>query len=129
MNPNIVFDDQGVPQPGTPDLGDEVKSAPRLQPLVLTPAEAELVVKLMEECGEVIQACSKALRHGLDSYWPEPNGPSNQVSIERELGDVRATIAHLAVAGVIRLDMVDLFQERKLARMGRYMHGRLAGMV
>lgn len=34
------------------------------------PTEAERLVVLMEECGEVIQACSKILRHG----WKSSNG-------------------------------------------------------
>lgn len=37
----------------------------------LTPAEAERLAILAEECGEVIQAVTKILRHGYDSYHPD----------------------------------------------------------
>ena len=41
-----------------------------------------LYVKLMEECGEVVQACSKVLKRGR-------NGVENQ-NLEKEIGDVLA---------------------------------------
>lgn len=37
----------------------------------LTPAEAERLAMLSEECGEVIQIIGKILRHGYDSYHPD----------------------------------------------------------
>jgi hypothetical protein len=36
----------------------------------LTPAEAERLALLAEECGEVIQAIGKVLRHGYESRHP-----------------------------------------------------------
>lgn len=53
----------------------------------LTPAEVERLVILMEECGEVIQAASKVLRHGWDSTYD--NGKTNREQLEIELGDVK----------------------------------------
>lgn len=53
----------------------------------LTPAEAERLALLAEECGEVIQAIGKVLRHGFESTHPD-GGPTNRESLERECGDV-----------------------------------------
>ncbi len=46
--------------------------------------EFNLYVKLMEECGEVVQACSKVLKRGR-------NGVENQ-NLSEEVGDVLAII-------------------------------------
>ena len=46
----------------------------------LTPAEAERLAMLAEECGEVIQMVGKILRHGYDSYHPaDPNTTNKQL--------------------------------------------------
>jgi NTP pyrophosphatase (non-canonical NTP hydrolase) len=37
----------------------------------LTDAEAERLAMLIEECGEVIQAATKVLRHGYESFHPD----------------------------------------------------------
>lgn len=59
----------------------------------LTPAEAERLVCLIEECGEVIQAASKILRHGYNSYDPtNPNHGGNRSDLYRELVDVIGNI-------------------------------------
>jgi NTP pyrophosphatase (non-canonical NTP hydrolase) len=55
----------------------------------LTPAEAERLALLMEECGEVVQIVGKILRHGYDSTHPN-GGPTNRELLARELGDLRA---------------------------------------
>lgn len=49
----------------------------------LTPAEAERLALLAEECGEVIQAIGKILRHGYESRHPD-GGPTNREALERE---------------------------------------------
>lgn len=54
----------------------------------LHPAEQERLVLLMEECGEVIQAAAKALRHGYDSSHPA-GGYTNRENIEMECGHVK----------------------------------------
>jgi hypothetical protein len=53
----------------------------------LTPAQAERLALLAEECGEVIQVVGKILRHGFDSTHPE-GGRTNRQWLEKELGDV-----------------------------------------
>lgn len=45
-----------------------------------------LLVKLMEECAEVQQACSKALIFGLDDQWK--NEHSNSQKLTQEMGDL-----------------------------------------
>ena len=47
------------------------------------------VIHLMEECGEVVQACAKILRFGLDGAHPT-TGRLNHVALRAELKDLRA---------------------------------------
>lgn len=53
----------------------------------LTPAEAERLSILAEECAEVIQVIGKIQRHGFDSKHPN-GGKTNRQLLEKELGDV-----------------------------------------
>lgn len=53
----------------------------------LTPAQAERLALLSEECGGVIQVIGKILRHGFDSTHPE-RGRTNRQWLEKELGGV-----------------------------------------
>jgi len=46
----------------------------------------EILTITMEECAEVIQACSKILRYGADSEW---NGITAQKNLEKEFGDLQ----------------------------------------
>ena len=55
----------------------------------MTDAERERLVLLIEECGEVIQAATKVLRHGYDSH--DPGGTiSNKEQLEKEIEEVAA---------------------------------------
>ena len=55
----------------------------------LTPAEAERLAYLIEECSEVIKCATKILRHGYDSHNPDrPGDGSNRNQISREIADV-----------------------------------------
>lgn len=56
---------------------------------MVTEAERERLVILMEECGEVVQACSKILRWGKDSI---KSGESNLDRLRMELDDVQGMI-------------------------------------
>lgn len=56
----------------------------------LTPAEAELLEMLQEECAEVIQVAAKVLRHGYASYHPDSPNVTNRMLLEDELCDVDA---------------------------------------
>lgn len=55
----------------------------------LSEAEQERLAILIEECGEVIQAACKILRHGYNSVNPlRPQWGTNRESLEKELGHV-----------------------------------------
>lgn len=61
----------------------------------LSPAQAERLAMLAEECGEVIQVIGKILRHGYDSYHPADPTVTNRVLLGRELTDLYAVAASL----------------------------------
>jgi len=56
----------------------------------LTPAQAERLAMLIEECGEVIQIAGKILRHGYDSYHPDRPHMTNRWLLQMELTDLFA---------------------------------------
>jgi len=87
----------------------------------LTPQEAEVLALIAEECGEVVQAIGKILRHGLESRHPN-GGPTNREALEAEIGNVlaAATLAH--VANVVRLPVIDSAKAIKLSTVRRYLH-------
>ena len=58
----------------------------------LTPAEAERLAMLAEECGEVVQVVGKILRHGYDSYHPDNPRVTNRDLLVKELRDVNAVL-------------------------------------
>ena len=59
----------------------------------LTPAEAERLAMLSEECAEVIQAAGKILRHGYESCNPlRDASPTNRTDLRREILDVMAVL-------------------------------------
>jgi hypothetical protein len=93
-----------------------------VQPSALTPAEAERLTILIEECGEVIQACSKVLRHGWDSTYD--NGITNRQQLEIELGDVAWIQDLMGRRNDLRQIRVDGYKQRKQVRMltSPYLH-------
>lgn len=93
----------------------------------LTPAEVERLAIMIEECGEVVQACTKILRHGYEDYNPDKKPDereSNRFALARELGDVSAIAQLMASHGDFSPSMVAVHHTRKndkLAR-GEYLH-------
>lgn len=68
----------------------------------LTASEAELLAMLMEECGEVVQACGKILRHGYESHHPfDKSMGSNRQQLAKELRDVEAIASMLRSSGAL----------------------------
>lgn len=53
----------------------------------LTPAQAERLALLAEECGQAIHVIGKILRHGYDSTHPD-GGRTNRQLLEKQLGDI-----------------------------------------
>lgn len=91
----------------------------------LSPAQAERLALLAEECGEAVQAIGKILRHGLSSCSPlnhPDDAVRNDVALAREVGDVFAAVDLLYQAGV--LDARDVYDARldKLQRVERWLH-------
>lgn len=92
----------------------------------LTPAETELLALLIEECGEVIQAASKVLRHGWDSYDPTRRGerPTNQETLAKEMGQLEFAMLLLkdpSHPAVRYADVADAF-DRKRETIGQWLH-------
>ena len=91
----------------------------------LTPAEAERLAMLAEECGEVIQVVGKILRHGYDSYHPDQAGKApqfrytNRDMLTHELSDLFAVI-EMMDADHARIDASE--QEAAFAKKMRYAH-------
>lgn len=70
------------------------------------------LVITMEECGELIRACSKVMRHGVDD-------PKYLQNLQEEMADVKAMIMILQQAyGLDRSAIEDLVQKR-LSKMSR----------
>ncbi len=71
----------------------------------LTPAQAERLAILMEECGEVVQIIGKILRHGYDSCSPfGASQETNRQALVRELFDIKAA------AMLIDIDLPEMAQ-------------------
>ncbi len=65
----------------------------------LTAAQAERLAVLFEECGEIVQAVGKTLRHGYDSRHPHKPGPDNREYIQDEISDLVAWISFMVAHG------------------------------
>ena len=70
-----------------------------------------LYVKLMEECGEVVRACSKVLKRG--------RGGVEEQQLAEEIGDVLAVIDLLRRKGAIDMRVVERKRE---ATYEKYIH-------
>jgi len=90
----------------------------------LTPAEAERLYLLMEECGEVLQVIGKILRHGYESSHPESvlSPVTNRQDLERELGHVFCAITLLARVGDVSAYEVSKSEEAKHKSVKAYLH-------
>lgn len=91
----------------------------------LTPAEAERLHLLIEECGEVIQAAAKTLRHGYESYDPTVAiscRETNRQMLEYELGHVYAAIMRMTLNQDLDLVKINESRKIKLERGGKWMH-------
>lgn len=63
--------------------------------------QRELLIMLAEEAGELVQACTKALRHGLDNYHPDTPDKTNLKALQHEMADIQAVASLLNSAGVM----------------------------
>lgn len=91
----------------------------------LTPAEAERLAILIEECGEIIQAASKVLRHGYESYNPTVAPElrdTNRQSLMREIGDLDAICGRMVNEGDIDRQEIVKASTRKMLTLKRWTH-------
>lgn len=90
----------------------------------LTDAEAERLAILSEECGEVIQAVSKILRHGYSSQNPHlpPGSMDNEAMLEKEIGDVRWAVEMMIAAKDVDDDEIEAWAIAKAGKAQPYLH-------
>lgn len=93
----------------------------------LTPAETERLAMLAETCGEVVQAVGKVLRHGWESQSPYGGRP-NRVSLEREIGQVRAIVNLMLDSGDVELGKLQAWQRSKRVALGKWTHHQECSM-
>lgn len=87
----------------------------------LTPAQAEALALLAEECAEVVQSVTKILRHGLHSCHPD-GGEDNMVMLSQEVGDLLAAVEIAEANGVIHHEDMRQAMHTKLRRVVKYLH-------
>lgn len=85
--------------------------------------ERELLTILAEECCEVGQRVSKALRFGIDEIQPGQD-LTNAERIMLELGDIFAVMEKLEQHGVINQTMIGKFYEKKVPKLARYLQSQ-----
>lgn len=78
-------------------------------------ARQELLVITMEECGELIQACSKALRKG-ELFAPS----DSETELKQELADVQAMINLMVEWDVLSWTEIENGVERKRNKLARW---------
>jgi NTP pyrophosphatase (non-canonical NTP hydrolase) len=89
----------------------------------LTPAEAERLALLAEECGELVLAIGKVLRHGYDSRNPHDlTHIDNRYDVATECGDVLAAIQILRDSGDVSSSTVNRSHLEKLDEVWKWMH-------
>jgi hypothetical protein len=91
----------------------------------LSPTEKLLYIRLMEECAEVTQICSKILRFGRNSFHPDdPNKTTNDELLSRECADLDAITATLVrIHNFVSDAYVDQYNKKT-----KQIHKMLAGM-
>lgn len=68
------------------------------------------LVITMEECGELIRACSKVLRHGTDD-------PKYLINLQEEIADVKAMMVILAKAYDLNPSKTEDLVQKRLTKM------------
>lgn len=81
-----------------------------------------LLIILAEECNEVAQRCSKALRFTLDEIQPG-EGENNAERIEGELSDLFAVVEMLISADVLDHDIIysKILMDRKREKVEKFL--------
>lgn len=71
----------------------------------LTPAEAERLAMLAEECAEVIQIVAKIQRHGYEGFHPDDPSTTNRTLLKKELVDLAAVENEMMDVGDVRFTL------------------------
>lgn len=89
----------------------------------LTPAATERLALLIEECGEVIQAATKVLRHGWDSHNPlKRDGTTNAEMLAKEIGQMTLAVNLLEENYDVRaIDVAEAYSDKKRT-INRWLH-------
>ncbi len=97
----------------------------------LSPAELERLALLAEEMAEAIHVIGKILRHGYQSFNPEPGecNHSNRKLLTKEVGDVIAAIDILVENDDLKHSELEVTARQKLSRVGKYLHYFHKGVV
>lgn len=80
----------------------------------------ELIEKLIDECSEVIQRCSKALTFGLDEIQPGQEY-SNSRRIAFEVGDVYEVVRRLNGLRVLDVDDIEAGVQNKRRKLAQFL--------
>jgi uncharacterized membrane protein YccC len=88
----------------------------------LTEAEAERLSILIEECGEVVQAACKILRHGYDSDNKGNLAETNRQALEREIGDLGHAIRRMEKAADLNPLVITARAASKSESIRAYLH-------
>lgn len=74
------------------------------------------LIYLMEESGEVVQACSKVLRFGLETNRRNKD-QTNQELLEEELGDMLFLVERLIDLGVVNKACIEANKKKKAKKL------------
>jgi hypothetical protein len=81
---------------------------------------AEILVLIIEEAGELIQACTKALRFGWEHSWPGYQGGStNARAVLLEFGQLLACVDLLKLPDEL-WDFIEGEKEKKEKKLEKY---------
>jgi NTP pyrophosphatase (non-canonical NTP hydrolase) len=75
----------------------------------------EIMVNTMEECGELVQACSKAIRRG-EMF----RNSDSEITFKEEVGDVYTMICLLVEHGYITWDEISQREKIKRAKLKKW---------
>ena len=93
----------------------------------LTPAEAERLAMLAEECADAIQVIGKILRHGYDSHHPNEPNVTNRQLLVAELRDVNAVLGAMGRAELSNANLNGGCLVETWARKLRFTHHQDGG--
>ncbi|MEH6358963.1 MAG: hypothetical protein V7745_08235 [Pseudomonadales bacterium] len=88
----------------------------------VTPHQLELLVILMEECAEVTQRASKAIRFGLEEVQPGQEY-TNAQRLAHEIGDINEVVNRLCSVdvGAIKRFFINNGVKHKSKQLDKYM--------